>query len=178
MRWVYLLLLFPFVAYSVPLEDYSTVAGGANSNLTVQMQPNSLWLRGTDDKLYLMEVDQTTGAMPVSIVGSLPITQAALEIKDSIVLDYSSTNVTTGAWVELIASTADDATLLTIDETNGQFFEIGFGAAASETRAALVAPGGIAPLNLNVPSGTRISIRAIESTADVGRLGLALYGEP
>lgn len=89
--------------------------------------------------------------------------------------DYSSTNVTTGAWVELIASTASIINEFEIFDSSGETLELGTGAAAAETRLILVFPGGNGRVPVRIASGTRISIRAVSATASVGELDINWY---
>lgn len=100
-------------------------------------------------------------------------TQAGHSYSDSARLDYSSTNVTTAAWVQLIASTAAAVTQLYIDDTCGQVLELGTGAAASETRKLIIPRGGFSSkVELAIPAGTRISLKAITATCSVGDITL------
>lgn len=86
---------------------------------------------------------------------------------------YSSTNVTTGAWVELIASTANATSCITVFDSSGQTMEIGVGAAASETRQLIIPPGGLSGcVPLLIAQSARVSIRAISATASVGEIDL------
>lgn len=86
---------------------------------------------------------------------------------------YASVNVTTGAWVQLIASTAAVINCLTVFDSSGQTLELGIGAAASETRTLIIPPGGLnGCIPLRIAASTRISIRAISATASVGELDL------
>jgi len=76
-------------------------------------------------------------------------------------------SVTTGAWTQLIASTAAEAQGITVFDSSGQSVEIGLGAAASEVRTLIVPPGGLNGfIPLRIASGTRVSIRALSGTAD------------
>lgn len=90
---------------------------------------------------------------------------------------YSLTNVTTGAWVELVSSTPSDINRLEIFDSSGQTMEIGIGALSSETRLLLVFPGGNGTVYVNIPSGTRISVRAVSGTANVGEIDINFYGQ-
>lgn len=86
---------------------------------------------------------------------------------------YASTNVTTGAWVQIIASTAANINQLHIFDSSGQTIELGTGAAASETRVLIIPPGGFnAVVDLFIASGTRLSLRAISGTASAGEFDL------
>lgn len=92
---------------------------------------------------------------------------------DSVRNVYSSTNVTTGAWVQLIASTAAVINCITLFDSCGQTLELGTGAAASETRKLIIPPGGLSGCTpLAIPAATRVSIRAISATCSVGELDI------
>lgn len=90
--------------------------------------------------------------------------------------DYSSVNVTTAAYVTLIASTAQAYKQFEIFDSSGQTLVIAFGAAASEVNQFLVFPGGNGAIRKSVPSGTRVSIKAVSANATVGEIALNLYG--
>ena len=88
--------------------------------------------------------------------------------------DYTSVNVTTGAWVQLIASTAAAINCITVFDSSGQTLEIGTGAAASETRVLIIPPGGLSGcIPLRIAASTRVSIKAISATASVGELDIS-----
>jgi len=90
--------------------------------------------------------------------------------------DYTSTSVTTGAWVQLVASLGADVTELEIFDSSGQTLELGIGAAASESRLVLVFPGGNGRIPVAIASGARISIRAVSATANAGEIDINFYG--
>lgn len=85
--------------------------------------------------------------------------------------DYSTTNVTTAAYVQLVASTANVINRLWIFDSSGQDFVLATGAAASEVDRIRIPPGGWdSAIELNIPAGTRISIKASSATASSGIL--------
>lgn len=91
----------------------------------------------------------------------------------------NSGTVTNAAWVQLIASTALITKGLNIFDSSGFSLELGFGAAASEVRKLIIPPGGLNGfIPLAIPAGTRISVRAINTTADytAAELLLTLLG--
>ena len=90
--------------------------------------------------------------------------------------DYTSTSVTTGAWVQLVASTAAAITELEIFDSSGETLELGTGAAAAETRLILVFPGGNGRVPVSIAAATRLSIRAVSANASVGELDINCYG--
>ena len=84
---------------------------------------------------------------------------------------YSTTNVTTAAYVQLVASTTSNINRLWIFDSSGQDFVLAVGAAASEVDQIQISPGGWdAPIDLFIPSGSRISIKAVSATANSGIL--------
>lgn len=89
--------------------------------------------------------------------------------------DYGSVNVTTGAYVTLVASTSAQATLLEIFDSSGQTLVLATGAAASEVDQLYVNPGGNGQVQLLVPAGTRVSIKAVTASATSGYINLTLY---
>jgi len=96
---------------------------------------------------------------------TLPTHEQGGDIADSAV--KNSGTVTSGAWVQLIASTAAAAKKLLVFDSSGYSLELGVGAAASEVRKLIIPPGGLnGPIPLAIPAGSRISIRAINTTAD------------
>jgi len=89
--------------------------------------------------------------------------------------DNSSTNITTGGYVELIASTSADTVAIEIWDTGGRWYYLATGAAASETDVLVIPPGGQGKIPLTIASGTRLSVKAIDGTADAGYLGINTY---
>jgi len=130
----------------------------------------------TDDTVTVDAVDLdirdlSSGTDSVSSVITSQVAHTGRSYADSVRNDYSSVNVTTGAWVQLIASTAADINELTLFDSSGQTLELGVGAAASESRVLLVPPGGIdGTVPLRIPSGTRLAIRAVSATANAGEI--------
>lgn len=85
--------------------------------------------------------------------------------------DYSSVNVTTGAYVQLIASTSAEINRFHIFDSSGSALIIATGAAASEVDQFYIPPGGIdGAFDFNIASGTRVSIKALDTSATTGRL--------
>lgn len=138
----------------------STLNGKVPANLTV-----------TSTRLL---VDGSGVTQPVS--GSVTSTDAGYTASEFVRNDYSGVPVTTAAYVTLVASTAQAYQEFEIFDSSGQTLVIAFGAAASEVNKFLVFPGGNGRVRRNVPSGTRISIKAVSANATVGEIDLNLYG--
>lgn len=107
---------------------------------------------------------------------SIP-TSDSRDIVEFALNDNSSTNITTGAYVEMIASTSASITALEIQDTGGRWLYLATGAAASEVDILLIPPGGNGgPIPVTIAAGTRLSVKAIDGTANAGYLGINCYG--
>lgn len=105
--------------------------------------------------------------------GAVRTVTANVSYSDSVRNAYASTNVTTGAWVQLIASTAATINHLHLFDSCGETLELGTGAAAAETRVFIVPPGGISGVvDLTIAAGTRLSIRAISADCTTGEIDI------
>lgn len=84
-------------------------------------------------------------------------------------LSYAATNVTTGAYVTLIAVTSVSCGTLVIVDTSTQLLKIAVGAAGSEVDLCAFQGNGtpvVVPAYL--PSGVRLSLKAISASATTG----------
>ncbi len=175
LKIIFALLMLGSTAQAAPLTWSDWVA---LAPYTAKQLPTGVWIAkgtGTTD-YYVVEIDPTTGALPVSLtsgVTSFNVHPTGGAYADSVRNVYSSTNVTTGAWVQLIASTAAVINCITLFDSSGQTLKLGLGAALSETITLIIPPGGLSgciPLHIN--AGTRVSIEAISGTANGGELDL------
>ena len=89
--------------------------------------------------------------------------------------DYSSTSVTTAAYVQLVASTSADINKLQVFDSSGETLVIAVGAAAAEVNQFYIFPGGNGEVELYIPSGSRISVKAISANATAGELTINTF---
>lgn len=163
-------------ANPVPISDAGgavtvdgTVAATQSGNWSTRMQDGSgNALSSTGGALHVSD-----GGGTVTVDGSVSVSSTpsptGRAYADSVRLVYSSTNVTTGAWVELIASTAATINHLVIDDTCGEVLELGTGAAAAESRKLLIPRGGHSQgVALAIASGTRVAIKAVSGNCTAG----------
>lgn len=116
-----------------------------------------------------LKVDGSAVTQPVSIA-SVPAEGGRSKVLLA-TINYSSTNVTTSAYTQITASTSGAINRLYIADTSGSALIIAVGGAGSENDQLYVGPGGSdAPYELNVPSGSRLSIKALDANATSGRL--------
>lgn len=146
------------------------VAGGATD--AQRILNHAWWVKGQGERnFYALEVDPSTGALPVTLSSSSPRVKAWNASNN-----YASVNVTTAAYVELVASTGAAASRLLVFDGSGQVMKIAFGAAASEVDQFYISPGGWdAAVEISVPINTRVSVRAISATASAGYLVIAAF---
>lgn len=94
-------------------------------------------------------------------------------------LSTSVTNVTTGAWVQLSAATTKPASFMEVFNQTTKILILAVGAPGSEVELPLfVYPGissQIVPFDSMIPKGSRLSVRAVDATANTGYLLLNMY---
>jgi hypothetical protein len=121
---------------------------------------------GSDGLPYVLQVDETTGEIPVSTGGAV----AATTIKETVYIDYAMAPITTADWTEIIVATSDLIKDWSVFDSSGEVMELGVGALGAEARFALVQPGGGDPFKHQLPAGSRISIRAVTANVNDGLL--------
>ena len=89
--------------------------------------------------------------------------------------DYTSVNVTTAAYVQLVASTTSATGEIEIFDSSGQGMILATGAAAAEVDQINIFPGGNGRVQLKIAAGTRVSIKAKTATASVGYIMINYY---
>lgn len=81
--------------------------------------------------------------------------------------DYASTNVTTAAYTQLVASVSQNTHKIQIFDSSGETMILALGAAGAETDLMYIFPGGIEH-NVYIPVGQRLSIKAKTANATSG----------
>ena len=89
--------------------------------------------------------------------------------------DYTVTGVTTAAYVQLVASTANIINSLDVFDSSGQTLVFAVGAAGVEVNKFYIFPGGNGKVSLNIPAGSRLSVKAISANATVGELDINCF---
>jgi hypothetical protein len=111
----------------------------------------------------------------LTAAGGILVEQETKSVIEAIRIDYSVTNVTTLAWVTLVAATAAQIEWMDMFDSSGETMEIGTGAAGAEVQVGYVIPGGNR-INQVIPAGTRISIRAVSADATIGEHTSNMFG--
>lgn len=123
-----------------------------------------------------------SGSAPVVIASdqaAIPVTPSAVvgraKANAPVLNDYTSVPVTSGAYVQLIASTTSTANMIEIFDSSGQTIYLAVGGAGSEVIQMIITPGGNGQVPLAIPSGSRVAVKAFSTSATVGVLVLNLY---
>ncbi len=163
------------VSFALPLDTATTYATSYPGPWR-QGQPALLMARGTGTNVnYVLEVDPATGAIPVD--AAVSFSDPDVNYVDSVIVDYGSTPVTTGAWVQLVASLSAKVTRISLFDSCGETLELGVGASSFEARRYLIPPGGLdGQVVFTIPSGSRLSIRAVTGDCTTGRLIATFVG--
>lgn len=169
-------------AADTKLGNINTGIGTVNTNLgTIITDIGTLATEATlssiDTKFPAQGQALMAASVPVVLASNqTPIGQKGKSVVTHVRNDYSSTSVTTGAYVQLIASTATDVHEISVFDSSGQTLVLAFGAAASEVDQIYIFPGGNGREPLYIASGTRVSIKAVSGSADTGEIAINFYG--
>jgi hypothetical protein len=146
----------------VPISDRSRV-----NNHAILVQGT-----GTTD-FYFLQADPATGAIPVSVT----ITPEVLTTVDNIFFPYTVTPVTTAAYVTILAATSGAVVSLLVQDTSGSMLKFAIGAAGLEVDQFYVQAGGFSfQLSFTIPAGSRLSLKALDATANSGAFLATLLG--
>lgn len=89
--------------------------------------------------------------------------------------DYTGTNVTTAAIVELSSSIPENCRELEVFDSSGQTMELYYGPSGSEVSALKILPGGNGRISCILNKGMRLGVKAVSATANVGELTINAY---
>lgn len=124
-------------------------------------------------------LNNTTDSVSAVQSGTWTVTVASSGMNSRLVYtnNYSSVNLTTSAYLQVVASTTNTINRLYISDTSGSFIILAVGAAGSEVDRLYIGPGGNDnPFELNIPIGSRISIKALDTNATQGRIVITALG--
>lgn len=175
------------VSGTVAISTLPSIPAGGNAigSVSVSNFPAIQPVSGTVAVSTLPSIPAGGNAIGSVIVSNFPATQpvsiASLPSnlgRSSVNLatnSYSTTNVTTGAYVQLVASTAAASNLCEIFDSSGQTLVLATGAPGSEIDRFYINPGGNGQVPFAIPISTRVSIKAVSATAASGQINLTLF---
>jgi hypothetical protein len=158
------------------VQNLATVTGvvGGATPVSVQASGNYSFFRArvvlgvASATINNLELIATDAPVDLSVV-------AKSSANAPIFNDYSSTSVTSAAYVQLVAATSQNATEIEIFDSSGYPLYLAFGAAASEVNKVIIVPGGNGRIPLAVPAGTRLSVKSVNTSNTSGFIVINLY---
>jgi hypothetical protein len=135
-------------------------------------------LSGLNGKFGSLGQKAMSGSAPVVIASdqsNLNISQVGRSVRNRARIDYTSTSVTTGAYVQLLASTSGAVNEVEIFDSSGQTLVLATGGAGSESDQIYIFPGGNGRVPLAIATSTRVAIKAVSATASVGEISVNFY---
>jgi hypothetical protein len=117
----------------------------------------------------------STPVVIASNQSNIPVVQAGKTAVNLARIDYSSTNVTTAAYTQLLASTSAVVSEVEIFDSSGQTLFFSTGSAGSESDKIYIIPGGNGRIPLSIAAGTRVAIKAVSATANAGEISVNFY---
>ena len=163
--------------WNVGLNAGSNLVGKVGIDQTTPGTTNGVYVNNASIPVSgTVAVSSITNALPagtntIGYVKGAGLAKANTPVYNS----YSSTSVTTSAYVQLIASTTAEADVIQIFDSSGQAMILATGSAGSEVDQIYIPPGG-ADFQLYIAAGTRVSIKALTGTASSGYLLVNLLG--
>ena len=88
---------------------------------------------------------------------------------------YGSGTVSTAAWTQVVASVAADVNKMEIFDSSTQIMILGIGAAGFEVPYIYIPVNGNGKVDVSIPVGTRISIKALTADATTGYSVMNFY---
>lgn len=135
-------------------------------------------LSGLSGKFGSLGQKAMSGSAPVVIASdqsTLNIAEVGRSVRNRARIDYTSTSVTTGAYVQLLASTSGAVNEVEIFDSSGQTLVLATGGAGSESDQIYIFPGGNGRVPLAIATSTRVAIKAVSATASVGEISVNFY---
>jgi hypothetical protein len=135
-------------------------------------------LSNIDGQLGSLGQKAMTGSAPVVIASdqsTLNVTPVGRSVRNRARIDYTSTSVTTSAYVQLLASTSGAVNEVEIFDSSGQTLVLATGGAGSESDQVYIFPGGNGRISLAIATSTRVAIKAVSATANSGEISVNFY---
>ena len=150
-------------------QDSTAITAAQFTKSTCTAIPlGAVFCLGWDGTTHREKSVDTSGYQNINIKSTMPgRTKANAPVRN----DYTSTGVTTSAYVQLVASTTSAANRLQIFDSSGQTMILALGGAGSEVDTIYITPGGI-DIDYAIPASTRVSIKALSANASVGEIDI------
>lgn len=107
----------------------------------------------------------TAGALRVDGSGSTPAASSGRALANAPTVTTYGTPITSAAYTTIIASTTSATNLVELFDSSGVALFFAVGAAAAEVNQFVIYPGGNGQVPLKIPAGSRISYKAVSTSA-------------
>lgn len=155
-------------------SDSSTIVRGQDADGAAPTV-NPIAIAGVYDNTLPTLVDGRQGHFQLDNRGRLytnvavlpEVDMAGMAILHAIYNDYASVNLPGNATapLQLVASLSANVKKVSVWDTGGSPFELMIGAATVETRKMVFGPGADGEYEVDIPSGTRVSVRRLDSAS-------------
>lgn len=159
-------------------DGTDTLGVNADGSINATVSATDLDVRDLSASQDNIAISDGTDQLAINADGSINVVSSSSGGKSGVDFlrnDYTSTNVTTGAFVEVKAALALACSEIEIFDSSGQTLEFATGGSGSEVVQFRIFPGGNGRLPLAFAMGTRITVRAVSATADAGELNINFY---
>jgi hypothetical protein len=154
--------------------NYLPVVLASSGTIGTTVPIRTIQVGGSDGTNLRTLSTDTTGNLNVNIVSSA-VVSGRTSVTNT-VTNYTSTNVTTSAYVTLISSTANTINQENIFDSSGQTLYLSYaascGALATGTNTIIIVPGGSGLISWQIPSGNCVGVQAQSGTANTGILAI------
>jgi len=151
----------PVVTAQLIKHNYAaTTSPTINEDTGDGYQVGSNWINITLDKAFIC-VDATLAAAKWRRIDMIP-----LKVTSQALIDMSSTNISSATYVELVASSVGIIKKIQATYQDGDPLILATGAAASEVSLCYIPAGGTdSGVEVDIPAGTRISVKIVAGGA-------------
>lgn len=136
-------------------------------------------LSAVNGKLNSLGQKTMANSVPVTLASdqsTLPVAQEGLAAVNLATIDFTGTPVTSAAYVTLLASTSAAIKKVQIFMGQGSPLILALGAASSEVDQIYIFPGGNGLMELEIPTSTRVSLKAVNTSATEGYILVNFLG--
>jgi hypothetical protein len=172
----------PFLDFEQIIQQvYDVPTNALNVNATVTATIGDVNIKDSNGNPIVIGQQTMANSLAVVIASNqsaIPVTLAApspISVVNILRNDYTVNAATTGAYLQILASTSAAVGRIEIFDSSGQTLVLATGAMGSEVNLIYIFPGGNGQTNVSIPSGTRLSVKAISANATVGELDMNLY---
>jgi hypothetical protein len=155
----------PVVAEQAEILGFTSQRTDRKGNLSVAVTVNTA---GIASEATLQQTNQILGTDIYNLLAPF--------VNGFARLDFSATNVTSSAYVELDPGVNCEVVEVQIFMSSGQPLYLAFGGAGSEVDQQIIIPGGNGLFKLVIPNNTRLSVKSLGATVSSGELILNYRG--